>query len=74
MWCDAFVIQEAHVTNRDWLAFLDDLQSDGRAELAERCDTIVSVCPPGDAVAVAEQVAATGFDGLYLDANAVATT
>ncbi|MCA9569578.1 MAG: SUMF1/EgtB/PvdO family nonheme iron enzyme, partial [Myxococcales bacterium] len=37
MWCDAFVIQEAHVTNRDWLAFLDDLQADGRAELAERC-------------------------------------
>ncbi len=42
------------------------------AELADRCDTIVSVCPPGEAVTVAEQVAATGFDGLYVDANAVA--
>ena len=41
-------------------------------ELAERCDTIVSICPPAAAVTVAEQIAATGFDGLYLDANAVA--
>jgi 3-hydroxyisobutyrate dehydrogenase-like beta-hydroxyacid dehydrogenase len=40
--------------------------------LAERCDTIVSVCPPGEALAVAEWVAATGFDGIYVDANAIA--
>lgn len=42
------------------------------SELAERCDTIVSVCPPAEALAVAEQVAATGYDGIYLDANAIA--
>lgn len=42
------------------------------SELAERCDTIVSVCPPAEALAVAEQVAGTGFDGFYLDANAIA--
>lgn len=42
------------------------------AELVERCGTVVSVCPPGEAIAVAEQVAALGFDGLYVDANAVA--
>ena len=41
-------------------------------QLAERCDTIVSICPPAEAVTVAEQVAATGFDGLYVDANAIA--
>lgn len=41
-------------------------------ELTQRCDTIVSVCPPAEALAVARQVAATGFDGLYVDANAIA--
>ncbi|MDW3216786.1 MAG: DUF1932 domain-containing protein [Ilumatobacteraceae bacterium] len=41
-------------------------------DLAARCDTIVSVCPPGEALAVAEQVAAAGFDGRYVDANAIA--
>jgi len=50
-----------------------DLEDAGTlAVLADRCDTIVSVCPPGEAVAVAEQVAATGFDGVYVDANAIA--
>jgi len=39
--------------------------------LVERCDTIVSVCPPDRALAVATDVAALGFDGLYIDANAV---
>jgi 3-hydroxyisobutyrate dehydrogenase-like beta-hydroxyacid dehydrogenase len=42
------------------------------AEFVERSDTIVSVCPPGEAEAVAQQVAAAGFGGLYVDANAVA--
>ena len=34
-------------------------------------DVVFSVCPPHGALALAEAVAATGFDGLYLDANAV---
>ena len=42
------------------------------AEFVEHCDTIVSVCPPGEAEAIAQQIAAAGFDGLYVDANAVA--
>lgn len=42
------------------------------ADLAERCDVIVSVCPPGAAVEQAETVAATGFTGLYADLNAIA--
>lgn len=41
------------------------------AGLVERCDTIVSVCPPDQALAVARSVAEAGFDGCYVDANAV---
>jgi hypothetical protein len=32
---------------------------------------IVSICPPSAALAVAEEVASCGFEGLYVDANAV---
>ena len=39
--------------------------------LAERSGLIISVCPPGFAIDLAAEVAATGFAGLYLDANAV---
>ncbi|MEO6652590.1 MAG: DUF1932 domain-containing protein [Ilumatobacteraceae bacterium] len=39
--------------------------------LVSRCDTIVSVCPPADALSVAESVAALGFAETYVDANAV---
>jgi 3-hydroxyisobutyrate dehydrogenase-like beta-hydroxyacid dehydrogenase len=38
-------------------------------ELAKSSDMVVSVCPPHGALAVAESVA--GFDGVYVDANAV---
>ncbi|MFK8024040.1 MAG: DUF1932 domain-containing protein [Ilumatobacter sp.] len=41
------------------------------AALVERCATIVSVCPPGAALAVAQSVADLGFAGTYVDANAV---
>lgn len=41
------------------------------AELVERCDTIVSVCPPAEALSVAHSVAALDFDGIFVDANAV---
>jgi len=42
------------------------------AELAARCEIILSVCPPDSAEQVAHQVAAQSFRGLYLDANAIA--
>ena len=42
------------------------------SELSESCGTIVSVCPPAEAEAVADAVAVTGFDGVYVDANAIA--
>jgi 3-hydroxyisobutyrate dehydrogenase-like beta-hydroxyacid dehydrogenase len=41
------------------------------AALCERCSMIVSVCPPHAAEAVADQVLAHSFAGLYLDANAI---
>lgn len=40
--------------------------------VAEAADVIVAVCPPHAAIELAEAVAATGFDRLYVDANAVA--
>lgn len=48
------------------------VEVDSVEELAERADIIVSVCPPAEALTVAGDVAATGFDGIYVDANAVA--
>jgi 3-hydroxyisobutyrate dehydrogenase-like beta-hydroxyacid dehydrogenase len=39
--------------------------------LCEACDVVVSVCPPHAAEAVAAQVRACAFRGLYLDANAI---
>lgn len=40
------------------------------ARLARRCDVVLSICPPDAAVDVAETVA--GFEGVYVDANAIA--
>jgi 3-hydroxyisobutyrate dehydrogenase-like beta-hydroxyacid dehydrogenase len=41
------------------------------AHLCQMCDVILSVCPPAAAEAVVGSVLALGFDGLYLDANAI---
>lgn len=41
------------------------------AELCAKCSVIVSICPPDAAEAVANEVFAQGFTGLYLDANAI---
>lgn len=42
------------------------------ASLCAQCSLIVSICPPDAAETIALQVAAQGFTGLYLDANAIA--
>jgi 3-hydroxyisobutyrate dehydrogenase-like beta-hydroxyacid dehydrogenase len=39
--------------------------------LVDAADTIVSICPPDQALAVARSVATLGFGGVYVDANAV---
>ena len=41
------------------------------SEMCGRCGVVVSICPPGAAVEVAQSVAATGFSGTYVDANAI---
>ena len=43
-------------------------------ELCAQSDAIVCVCPPDAAVIVAEVVIDCGFQGMYLDANAIAPT
>jgi len=42
------------------------------ADLCATCSYIVSICPPHAAEEVAQQVAAHSFQGLYIDANAIA--
>ncbi len=41
-------------------------------ELCRRSDVVISICPPASAVEVAKVVAGTGFEPLYVDANAIA--
>ena len=43
----------------------------GLAELVRRAGVIVSVCPPHAALDVARRVAGAGFEGVYVDANAI---
>ena len=50
-------------------AGFEDLETLGA--VTSVADAVVSVCPPHGAQALAEAVAETGYDGLYLDANAV---
>jgi 3-hydroxyisobutyrate dehydrogenase-like beta-hydroxyacid dehydrogenase len=40
--------------------------------LAERSDIVISICPPEHAATVARGVRAAGFDGVFVDANAIA--
>src|SRR5262245_36513803 len=42
------------------------------AELVERVDLIVSICPPAAADEVANAVATERFEGIYADLNAIA--
>ena len=68
LWCSegrsAATLDRAEAAGLTAVATLD--------ELAERSDVIVSVCPPEAAEDVAATVQGTGFDGIYVDANAVA--
>lgn len=49
-----------------------DLEDAGDLQgLAAACDLIISICPPHAAEEVAAQVRATGYSGLYVDANAI---
>jgi 3-hydroxyisobutyrate dehydrogenase-like beta-hydroxyacid dehydrogenase len=50
-------------------AGLEDVETLARA--AQAAEIVFSVCPPHAALALARAVAACGFDGIYVDANAV---
>jgi hypothetical protein len=41
-------------------------------DLVARASVILSICPPAAAVTVATEVAHVGFEGVYVDANAIA--
>src|SRR3981081_1808764 len=56
-------------TRRGRAAGLEDAGTVSR--LVAGCAVVLSVCPPHAAEDVAGQVAAAGFGGLYLDANAI---
>jgi 3-hydroxyisobutyrate dehydrogenase-like beta-hydroxyacid dehydrogenase len=43
----------------------------GLANLLDRADVVLSICPPAAAEDVANAVAARGFRGLFVDANAI---
>ncbi len=40
-------------------------------ELLERCEVVLSLCPPANAEDVAHQVAAVGFAGVFVEGNAI---
>lgn len=40
--------------------------------LATEADVLFSICPPASAVDVADEVSRSGFNGIYVDANAIA--
>jgi 3-hydroxyisobutyrate dehydrogenase-like beta-hydroxyacid dehydrogenase len=42
------------------------------SELTSRAEVLISICPPQFARELADQVAATGWQGIYVDANAIA--
>ncbi|MBE0615764.1 MAG: NAD(P)-dependent oxidoreductase [Burkholderiales bacterium] len=50
---------------------LEDIKTLARA--AQESDIVFSVCPPHAAMELAQAVAACGFGGVYVDANAVST-
>lgn len=61
--------RSAATAQRAAAAGLDDVGT--VADLTAAADVVVSVCPPGAALDQAQKVAATGFGGIYVDANAI---
>jgi 3-hydroxyisobutyrate dehydrogenase-like beta-hydroxyacid dehydrogenase len=67
LWCGAGRSDASRA--RALAAGMEDVGS--LAALAKRADVIVSVCPPTAATEVASAVAAAGFEGIYVDVNAI---
>jgi 3-hydroxyisobutyrate dehydrogenase-like beta-hydroxyacid dehydrogenase len=47
------------------------IETESLSEFCQTCETIISICPPHAAEEVAQSVIGAGFQGLYLDANAI---
>jgi 3-hydroxyisobutyrate dehydrogenase-like beta-hydroxyacid dehydrogenase len=69
-WCPAG--RSAHTSARADAAGLVAVES--LAELLRRGEVVLSVCPPAFADDVADQVAAHGYTGLFVEANAINPT
>ncbi|MEU1189132.1 DUF1932 domain-containing protein [Streptomyces sp. NPDC005859] len=63
--------QGRSAASRDRAAGLGLRSAASVEELTAACEVVLSVCPPAAALDVAGQVAAAGFRGVYVDANAV---
>lgn len=71
--CHVFWASEgrrSYTRDRAERAGLTDLGTLDR--LCEECSTIISVCPPEFAIEVAQNVAETGYKGIFADLNALA--
>lgn len=67
LWCSAGRSNATRMrADGDRLVAVDRLET-----VSQRCDLILSVCPPAKAVEVASSIADLGFAGVYVDANAV---
>jgi 3-hydroxyisobutyrate dehydrogenase-like beta-hydroxyacid dehydrogenase len=62
--------RSAETRSRALAAGLEDLGSMGRA--LDVADLVLSVCPPHGALDLAREVAGHGFEGVFVDANAIA--
>lgn len=70
LWCTSHRSLDSRARAEDaGLEPVDDL-----AVLVERSGVVISVVPPHAALDVARSVAEAGFDGLYVDANAISPT
>lgn len=71
--CEVYwVSQNRSSQTRERAAAHDLKDAETLENLCQTGDIIVSVCPPSAAEEVAQQVIRAGFQGLYVDANAVA--
>lgn len=69
---DVYWVSEGRSNDSHQRAAEHDLKDAGSlATLCATCQAIVSVCPPHAAEDVAQSVVNHGFDGLYIDANAI---
>jgi 3-hydroxyisobutyrate dehydrogenase-like beta-hydroxyacid dehydrogenase len=67
LWCPTG--RSAHTARRAADADLEPVTE--LADLLNRVDVVLSICPPAVAEDVASEIAAHGFRGVYVDANAI---